>query len=242
MIKINVIVPFDNRVIDLYKKLQSTREVGKVVGCSKFKITEVLKRNKIQMVIPCKDRPKQKCIYCDGISWSRHMCKNHYNQYLVFANEEYREKQYENCRFWTDNNPNKVKESKKKYSLKPKENPDHKYEKSIKARFGLTKKNYDEMLLKQNNKCAICNKDISENKGKRFHIDHDHKTNTIRGLLCFRCNFGIGWFQENIEKFESALAYLKWPPNKIKIEKEIKTRESNSNKICIGVIKNDGLV
>jgi Recombination endonuclease VII len=41
------------------------------------------------------------------------------------------------------------------------------------------------MLAEQGGGCAICG---AEPKTKRLHVDHDHKTGAVRGLLCFRCN------------------------------------------------------
>lgn len=47
------------------------------------------------------------------------------------------------------------------------------------------KKRYDEMLAAQDGHCALCPNVAGE---RRLHIDHDHKTMEVRGLLCFRCN------------------------------------------------------
>lgn len=73
---------------------------------------------------------------------------------------------------------------------------------------------YQEMLLAQNHQCAICGK--AENKehyffrkSKRFFfIDHDHATRRIRGLLCVKCNAGLGFFGDNVEGLRRVLAYL----------------------------------
>lgn len=73
---------------------------------------------------------------------------------------------------------------------------------------------YDELLKKQNNTCAICKKPetvilIQTNtKPKRLAIDHCHKTNKIRGLLCQKCNTAIGAFNDSIEMLQSAIKYL----------------------------------
>lgn len=74
----------------------------------------------------------------------------------------------------------------------------------IKYKYGLTIKEYDEMVLAQNNKCAIC----QGSSVKRFSIDHCHKTGKIRGLLCFACNSAIGKLKENKELFINAINYL----------------------------------
>lgn len=61
-------------------------------------------------------------------------------------------------------------------------------------------------------KCAICKAGIEEwggEKGNTSCIDHDHKTNKVRGLLCSKCNLGIGMFEDNSENLKNAIEYLK---------------------------------
>src|SRR2546423_5792224 len=62
----------------------------------------------------------------------------------------------------------------------------------LKRKFGLTLEEYDEMLAAQEGGCAICGEAPEE--GKILHIDHDHETGLVRGLLCQRCNHGLGLF------------------------------------------------
>ena len=70
--------------------------------------------------------------------------------------------------------------------------------------YGLTEEEYNSMVLKQNNICAICNK-YSE---KTLFIDHNHETGKVRGLLCSNCNTGIGLFKEDIVSLSRAIDYL----------------------------------
>lgn len=75
----------------------------------------------------------------------------------------------------------------------------------------MTFKAFEEILKLQNNKCAICgvDYDVHTSKGKRrFSVDHDHKTGTVRGLLCNQCNVGIGFLLEDERIILNALAYL----------------------------------
>lgn len=64
------------------------------------------------------------------------------------------------------------------------------------------------MKLKQNNVCAICKKPEMAKRGT-LAIDHDKITGKIRGLLCFKCNFGIGYLQHDTELLAAAIKYLK---------------------------------
>lgn len=77
-----------------------------------------------------------------------------------------------------------------------------------KLKYGLSLERYVEMLFEQNGRCAVC----KEFLGNRIHTDHDHKTNTVRGLLCSRCNTGL-WFLENSGLAEKATEYLERTKN-----------------------------
>jgi len=72
--------------------------------------------------------------------------------------------------------------------------------------FGLTIAEYDQMLVAQNNVCAICNNTCSS--GKRLAVDHCHITGKIRGLLCRRCNQSIGKFNDDPVLIQKAVNYL----------------------------------
>lgn len=63
---------------------------------------------------------------------------------------------------------------------------------------------YNEIFVKQNGKCLICEKESD----KKLHLDHCHVTNKVRGLLCFRCNIGIGYLMDNISILKNAIKYL----------------------------------
>jgi hypothetical protein len=61
------------------------------------------------------------------------------------------------------------------------------------------------MLDNQNGGCGICGKKPVR---YRLAVDHDHKTGVIRGLLCFRCNYGLGWFSDDLGRVHRAIAHL----------------------------------
>lgn len=81
--------------------------------------------------------------------------------------------------------------------------------KSFIRMYGITKQQYDELYKNQNGLCAICNQ-VPSGKGShaRLHVDHNHKTNEVRGLLCGKCNWAIGYFNDNPELLEKAIKYL----------------------------------
>ena len=75
----------------------------------------------------------------------------------------------------------------------------------LKRKFGISKKQYDEILKRQNGVCAICKNFPSK---KDLSVDHNHQTELNRGLLCNECNLGLGKFKDNIELIKYALEYL----------------------------------
>lgn len=70
----------------------------------------------------------------------------------------------------------------------------------------MTQDQYDALLKEQDGACAICK---TKDWGRRSpHIDHNHKTGKTRGLLCSRCNSGIGMFKDDPKRCRSAADYL----------------------------------
>lgn len=83
------------------------------------------------------------------------------------------------------------------------QSPEKRHEIQIKWKYGLTLADKTKLLEAQNNGCAICG-----NKKRRLQIDHCHISNKVRGLLCRKCNCGLGMFNENVDLLSAAIAYL----------------------------------
>lgn len=75
---------------------------------------------------------------------------------------------------------------------------------SLKRYYNLTLEQYDEMLKEQGSVCQIC-KDKST---KTLHVDHNHATGKIRGLLCAKCNHAIGLLKDSVSILQNAIKYL----------------------------------
>jgi len=71
---------------------------------------------------------------------------------------------------------------------------------------GLTPDGYDILLRRQNGVCAICG--TPPPAGKVLCVDHDHVDKKVRGLLCDRCNQGIGFLKDSPTIIEAALKYV----------------------------------
>lgn len=74
----------------------------------------------------------------------------------------------------------------------------------LKKCYGIKQSDYEMMLRYQQNKCAICNDELNN----KLLVDHNHKTEEIRGLLCNSCNALIGYAKENPDILNSAIDYL----------------------------------
>jgi hypothetical protein len=78
----------------------------------------------------------------------------------------------------------------------------------LKRSYGITVEQYEEMFVTQGKMCKICKADKPGGRTKLFFIDHCHKTQKVRGLLCMRCNTGLGLFMDNPEFLGQAVKYL----------------------------------
>ena len=78
----------------------------------------------------------------------------------------------------------------------------------LKRRYGITIEEADALLEQQHGRCAICGVAEGDSRGFRLHIDHNHATGVVRGILCHLCNSGLGHFRDNPEFLTKAIAYL----------------------------------
>jgi hypothetical protein len=114
--------------------------------------------------------------------------------------EENKEKLEVASLLWKKNNPDKVKRYQRTANLR--------------KNFGISMDEYEQMLIKQNNLCAICEKPETfvhhqTNKPARLAVDHCHKTNKVRKLLCKNCNTALGLFKDDLDVMGNAVQYLK---------------------------------
>ncbi len=70
--------------------------------------------------------------------------------------------------------------------------------------YGISEKEYQKLFKQQKGVCKICKRRDS----RRLGVDHSHKTGKIRGLLCQKCNAGLGMFLDSVRTLKSAIKYL----------------------------------
>jgi hypothetical protein len=77
----------------------------------------------------------------------------------------------------------------------------------LKKSYGISLLEKHAMLKNQNNKCGICKKELTTERDK--NVDHCHATGLVRSILCCKCNFGIGYFDDSVQYLENAVQYIK---------------------------------
>jgi len=109
--------------------------------------------------------------------------------FLYRQRPEAKEKSRERTRQWQRSHPDVVFRSRLK-------------------KFGITPIQYEELLRAQNGVCAIC-KTVKQSTIKtKLHVDHDHLSGEIRGLLCHNCNVTLGLMKDNPDLLRAAADYL----------------------------------
>ena len=120
---------------------------------------------------------------------------------------------------WRKRNPEKYKAQQKRWRQKNrkrlnkyvavwrKTHGSHAYRRLRLKRYGLTPERFDVLLREQGHRCAICRSERPSGRGT-WHVDHDHVTREVRGLLCTRCNTGVGLFADNPARLAAAAEYL----------------------------------
>jgi len=100
-------------------------------------------------------------------------------------------------------NPDKYKSQAKRWKQK---NPEKTQNNRLKSRFGISIHDYNKKLVEQKKVCAICRKLCG--LGRNLAVDHCHASGKIRGLLCSKCNLGLGLFKDDTILLATAKKYL----------------------------------
>jgi hypothetical protein len=74
--------------------------------------------------------------------------------------------------------------------------------------YGVTQNQYNKMVIEQDYKCKVCNSDAGDSQFSRLVVDHCHKNNGVRGLICQSCNMALGNAKDNSETLRKLADYL----------------------------------
>jgi hypothetical protein len=111
------------------------------------------------------------------------------------SQEEFRLRQAAYMRDWNAKNPGR----------RTKKSRDSR----IQSRYGITEAEANALLVAQGFACAICSLPLESLGGREAHIDHDHATSAVRGILCLKCNTGLGSFGDDPDRLIAAAEYLR---------------------------------
>lgn len=133
-----------------------------------------------------KDRKRK-----DGLHAYCKECNKEYKRQLRLRIPSSREAAILRSKRWREENPDRASSAIREATLKKK--------------YGITQKQYNDMLLSQDNKCHICGVEPTK---QRLHVDHNHLTGKVRALLCQSCNTSIGKMKESPSLLRKLADYL----------------------------------
>lgn len=113
----------------------------------------------------------------------------------------------QNKRYYARTKETQAAQAKAKYWANPEPKREYSRRRQFKYRFGVPEATRDEMLAAQGGVCAICETPQPGRGGWNF--DHCHASGVHRGVLCGRCNRGLGLFDDDVKRLAGAIAYLR---------------------------------
>lgn len=133
--------------------------------------------------------------------------------------ERAREISIEAQRRYRERHPERVKEIERRYREKraanagprparPSRSPLVGRSATLRRKYGVTHADYERMLAAQRGKCAICGDSKPGTASGYFHVDHDHGSKVVRGLLCRPCNTMLGFGRDDPARLRAGAAYI----------------------------------
>lgn len=174
------------------------RKICTIDNCNEFRVGRGLCRTHYMRVkrtgsVDERHKPRLLCTYGDeNPSVAFGLCENHYRQ------QKRDMKERRPCAVCEE----PIGKNRKNYCSE-KCQKEGKRRIHLRNRYGLESEDILTLLESQQNKCPICLEDLI-----KFNIDHDHKTGAVRGILCHKCNPGLGLFDDHIETLKRAIRYL----------------------------------
>lgn len=135
----------------------------------------------------------------------RHIKRTTRNNRLRFKTPEGRaRRKWYNRDQWKRKTPQQRRDMWKRLKQWRKKHPRKYRAMVLKCLYGISVKEIARLRKKQRNRCAVCQRVFR----KRPHIDHNHETGKVRGLLCGPCNSGIGMLNDCPDRLRAAIEYL----------------------------------
>ena len=107
---------------------------------------------------------------------------------------------------YKDNRDVRLKKQREYYALHP-QTKGQRRASSLKSRYGLSVDDYNRLLESQSGCCLLCGVHQDELSYPMF-VDHNHESGVVRGLLCSKCNFKVGWIETNLNDLDKIIKYI----------------------------------
>lgn len=150
----------------------------------------------------------KKQIYCSALCNSREQERRYRRKRPALYLEKKRR--------WCQKNKSKINENRKRrYASDPdfrKQCRQNCKESSLRRMYGLTQQERENLLIKQNYRCANQGCQTTEPGSQGWHIDHDHTSGKVRGLLCRSCNLALGLVHDNPKRLCGLSEYIRGQP------------------------------
>jgi hypothetical protein len=146
-------------------------------------------------------------------SWQKRFYKENHGEILK-SNKEYRDKNKEKLslkskKYYFLNREKAKASSSARYYKDPVSWGRRNRNSSLIKKFGISLQEIDLIIARQGNKCLICDREFSKfSRLTSPHVDHNHSTGMFRGVICGRCNVGLGHFEDSVGLLKSAVGYL----------------------------------
>jgi hypothetical protein len=145
----------------------------------------------------------------DGLDFRCRECLNAYRRAYLASHPEAHENAKAGCRQWHAQHQEVVLARAKKHYQ---HNKAHHRATRWMRQYGITPEQYGALLVAQDRRCAICRGKKIGGGCRYWHVDHDHATGTVRGLLCSSCNNMLARARDSVEVLSRAIKYLSDPP------------------------------
>jgi hypothetical protein len=140
--------------------------------------------------------------YCKGL------CENCYMTQFRRSRPEYRAYMKEYLKKYREENPEKMAELYAKRRADPEKRKRDALvckNSAYRQKYGITLAKALSLLSSQGGGCALCKIELTE---KTMNVDHCHKDGHVRGILCGKCNTGLGLLGDTRDALLEAVAYL----------------------------------
>jgi Recombination endonuclease VII len=135
----------------------------------------------------------------------RGLCGACYDRWLKSVNAEYKIRQRNNTSAWNRKHPDAKKKHAEDAKVRHTNDPLYRLKRReylLRSKYGIDLAEYQRLLEMQDGGCAICGRKPGKTP---LHVDHNHTTGIVRGLLCHQCN----WYLGTVDKDPSILERIK---------------------------------